>query len=230
MNIEALTHIAPRCPRQTLLRYVRPLSKMLIEYKIDTPRRQAHFLAQVAQESGEFKSTEENLKYSATRLMQVFPRYFRTVVEANVAAYNPEVIANKVYANRLGNGGQQTGDGYTFRGRGLIQLTGRSNYFSFVNHLLSLPPDRLPDDVRRILGDSTITDKVAAIAPLLSTPELAVRSACFFWKENNLNAIADQGEVDSVISAVTKRVNGSTYGLSQRKVYFYRAIVILKNQ
>lgn len=212
-----------------IARYVEPLSRLMPEYGINTILRQAHFLAQLAQESGEFRATEENLKYSATRLMEVFPKYFRTTTEARAAAYDEKKIANIVYANRLGNGNASSYDGYNFRGRGLIQLTGRDNYTAFLNHLRSLPQSSLP----KIQGVSwsalfAAIDPAAELAPLLSVPELAVRSACFFWKRNNLNALADQGATDAAVTAVTRRVNGGTHGLSQRKIYFYRAHIALK--
>lgn len=203
-------------------KYAEPLMRLMPEYGINTPLRQAHFMAQIAQESGEFRFTEENLNYSATRLLKVFPKYYRTTAQAKGAAYQPEVIANTVYANRMGNGDAASGDGYLFRGRGLIQLTGRNNYQSFLDHLLSLPKG----SVSQLPPDVVSPDR---LAPLLSNPELAVRSACYFWQSNGLNTIADLGSTDAVVEKVSRRVNGGKNGLSQRLVYFYRAIVMLKN-
>ena len=212
-------------------RYSSILDRLMPEYGIDTPLRKAHFLAQLAVESGELRYTEEKLKYSYTRLMQVFPRYFRTTAAARAAAYNPEAIANVVYANRLGNGDTASGDGYRFRGRGLIQLTGRSNYTAFLHHLLSeVPHDRLDDKVRALATDRTLSDPTATLADMVSSPELAVRSACWFWKKNGLNTLADTGDTDAVVTAITRRVNGGTNGLASRKVYFYRAITIFRNR
>lgn len=208
-------------------KYAEPLTRLMPEYGINTPLRQAHFFAQLAHESSELRYTEENLRYSATRLMQVFPKYFKTSAQAQAAAYNPERLANIVYANRMGNGDEQSGDGFLFRGRGLIQLTGRTNYQKFLEHLFTLPKSILDSAT-----DSSIHypfGPLEKLAPLLSTPELAVRSACFYWQSHGLNELADRGETDAVVEQITRRINGGTNGLSQRRVYFYRALVVLKN-
>ena len=217
--------------RAVIAQYEQPLLRLMDEYGITTVRRRAHFLSQIAQESGELRFVEENLRYSATRLMQVFPKYFRTSAASHAAAFNPEAIANIVYANRIGNGDTASGDGYRFRGRGLIQLTGRANYAAYVRHLQSVPSDRLDAATRDVLSGRSAADAdvVAAIAPLLAQPEHALRSACWFWQSNGLNELADRGETDAVVELVTRRVNGGTNGLSQRKVYFYRALLVLKN-
>lgn len=209
-----------------LQQFVDPLTRLMTEYGINTPLRQAHFLAQLAHESGEFKYTEENLKYSATRLLQVFPRYFKTMVQAQAVAYDPIKIANIVYANRMGNGPKESCDGYYFRGRGLIQLTGRTNYHAFLAHLKTIPADRLTSEVQTAI---TSPDSIRCIADLTSKPELAVRSACWFWKKSGLNTIADQGNNDTTVTAITRKINGGINGLSQRKVYFYRAMYVLNN-
>ena len=235
MTLTAMQQTCKNPTLATLKRYVEPLCRLMEEYHIDTTLRQAHFLSQICQESGEFRYTEENLRYSATRLREVFPKYFHNADAAKAAAYNPEAIANIVYANRMGNGAPATGDGYTFRGRGLIQLTGRRNYENFLTHLRTIPRATVlnanllavlePEQLRALqtaLNDQC-PDPAAAIAPLLTIPELAVRSACFFWTLNSLNLIADRGESDTVVTEITRRVNGGTMGLSQRKVYFYRA-------
>lgn len=233
MNLETLERICmssmhPVSPqhRTILNRYVEPLNRLMKEYHIDTPLRQAHFLAQIVHESGMFKQTEENLKYSASRLLEVFPKYFKTPADAKVAAYNPEIIANKVYANRMGNGTAQSGDGYRFRGRGLIQTTGRNNYALFLTHLLTLPHSVL--DQATDAAIHAPFHPLDNLAPLLSRPELAVRSACFYWQHNNLNQLADQGSSPSTIEAITRRINGGTNGLPNRKVYFSRASLALK--
>lgn len=212
--------------RRILSQYVEPLTRLMPEYGINTPLRQAHFLAQLAHESGEFKSTEENLKYSATRLREIFPKYFKTSADAQAAAYNPERIANTVYANRYGNGAYDTGDGFRFRGRGLIQTTFRANYQSFMTHLLSLPKSKLDSAT-----DAAIHcpfNPLDKLAPLLARPELAVRSACYYWKSRKLNEYADQGASDAIVTGITRVINGGTNGLSQRKVYFYRAQLAMK--
>ena len=235
-----LTKICTRPDRTAIALYAPHLATLMPLYGIDTPLRQAHFLAQITQESGEFRHIEENLRYSANRLMQVFPKYFRTVALANSVAYNPERIANIVYASRLGNGPAETGDGYTFRGRGLIQLTGRANYYAFLQYLHTLPVGKLPASVRAIFahdalpGYTTVTDPsydqdpTARLAfAMQSDTSLAVHSACWFWKHNNLNRLADIGATDNAVSNVTRAVNGGTNGLQQRLVYFYRAKLAL---
>lgn len=212
--------------RRILRQYVEPLNRLMPEYGINTPLRQAHFLAQLAHESGEFRYTEENLKYSAARLREVFPKYFKTQTEANNAAYNPERIANTVYANRYGNGSFDSGDGYRFRGRGLIQTTFRANYDAFMKHLLTIPKSKLdPATDAAIHCPFQPLDK---LAPLLAKPELAVRSACYYWKSHKLNEYADTGATDAVVTGITRIINGGTNGNSMRQVYFYRAQLALK--
>lgn len=177
------------------------LPEVLQRFKINTPKRLAHFLAQCAHESGSFKYVEENLNYSAKRLMQVFPKYFPTLMHTKGFHMNPEAIANKVYASRIGNGTQKSGDGYKYRGRGYIQLTGKANYIAFA----------------QATGYDVVTfpDLVATTYPLLS--------AAWFWWRNGLNELADtQG-----INAVTKRVNGGYNGLKDREAHYNKYIQLL---
>ena len=169
------------------------LNVLAEDYEINSPLRLAHFLAQTAHESGGFRLTEENLNYSAQRLLEVFPKYFRNV-DANAYARKPEKIASRVYANRMGNGDEASGDGWKYRGRGLIQLTGKSNYTRFANFL-----DFSLDDVDEFM----------------KTPEGALESAAWFWYENDLNQLADADN----ITAVTKKINGGTNGLEERRKY-----------
>lgn len=165
------------------------------DYEINTPLRMAHFLAQAAHESGGFRLLEENLNYSADGLNKIFPKYFKNAGrDANEYSRKPEKIANVVYASRMGNGGPETGDGYRFRGRGCIQLTGRSNYTSFAETL-----------------EMTLDEAI----DYLTTPEGAVESAAFFWANNGCNELADKDDVVKV----TKRVNGGTIGLEDRKAH-----------
>ena len=154
-------------------------------YEINTPLRMAHFLAQTAHESGGFRVIEENLNY------KIFYRYFKDV-NIDEYAHNPEKIANRVYANRMGNGSESSGDGYKFKGRGLIQLTGRYNY----------------EAIAKDLGVS-LEDCIS----FLETPEGAIESAAWFWKKNNINKWADQDDV----RGVTKKVNGGEIGLDDRQ-------------
>jgi putative chitinase len=163
------------------------------KFGITTNLRLAHFLAQCALESNGFKATVENLNYSAQRLMQVFPKYFRGVDPA-AYANNPAKIANRVYANRMGNGNEASGDGFKFRGRGYIQLTGKNNYTSF----------------SQFIGEDCVAnpDLVATTYPLAS--------AGFYFNSNNIWAICDQGISDATVTKVTKAVNGGTHGLAER--------------
>ena len=181
------------------------LSKLLPDYEINTGRRIAAFIAQCAHESGGFTALQENLNYSAPTLRRIFPRYFPTDEMAKHYASLPnkqESIANLVYANRMGNGPPESGDGYRFRGRGLIQLTGRDNYTFFAGSL----------------GIS-----VEEASEYLETFEGAVQSACWFWEVNNLNQWADAGD----ILTLTKRINGGTIGLEDRIKHYQHALHVL---
>ena len=161
------------------------------EYGIDTPKRLSAFIAQCAHESGNFRILRENLNYRATSLMKTWPSRFPTKEIANAYANNPEKIANKVYANRMGNRDESSGDGWRFLGRGLIQLTGKENYQWFAASL-KMDVNDLPE--------------------YMGTFEGAVQSACFFWDSNNLNVEADVGD----IKAMTKKINGGYIGLEER--------------
>jgi putative chitinase len=181
------------------------LTKLLPDYEINTPNRIAAFIAQCSHESGGFTALQENLNYSAGTLRRIFPRYFPTDEMAQHYASLPnkqEAIANLVYANRMGNGTVESGDGYRFRGRGLIQLTGRDNYTFFA-------------------GSLGIT--VEEASEYLQTFEGAVQSACWFWETNNLNQWADAGD----ILTLTKRINGGTIGLEDRIKHYQHALSVL---
>jgi putative chitinase len=167
------------------------------KFNINTPLRLAHFLAQTGHESGNFTITKENLSYSADRLQVIFKKYF-TPESAVEYARKPEKIANIVYANRMGNGNQASGEGYKFCGRGFIQLTGKENYASF---------------------DKTVEDDILANPDLIST-KYPLLSAAWFWNKNNLNTVADGGATDEVVAKITKRVNGGIIGLPDRIKHF----------
>jgi putative chitinase len=167
-------------------------------FELNTPLRLAHFLAQCGHESGGFKATQENLNYSASGLKGIFGKYFKESGLAEQYQRNPQKIASRVYGGRMGNGPESTGDGFKFRGRGYIQLTGKDNYTAFgkaINEDLTANPD-----------------KVATHYPLLS--------AAWFFTKNGLHKIADQGASDAVVTQVTKRVNGGTIGLADRIKHF----------
>jgi putative chitinase len=168
------------------------------KFQINTPLRLAHFLAQCGHESGGFRATQENLNYSAKGLMGIFKKYFPTEAIANQYARQPQKIASKVYANRMGNGTEASGEGYKFRGRGYIQLTGKDNYTAFG---------------KAIGEDMTANpDKVASHYALLS--------AAWFFSKNGLHKMADGGASDAVVTSITKRVNGGTIGLADRIKHF----------
>ena len=170
------------------------MKKAMEFYKL-TPVRAAHFFAQTAHETGEYKLFTENLNYSASGLQGVFGKYFPGNLEESYAR-NPEKIANRVYADRMGNGNEASGDGWKYRGRGALQLTGKSNYKAFADYL----------------GKPEIMDN-----PDLVSTTYAFESAMFFFDRNKLWSICDQGVNDASILALTKRINGGTNGLDHRK-------------
>jgi putative chitinase len=179
------------------------LNMILPEYDINTPQRVAAFLAQCAHESGGFRFLKENLNYKAASLRKVFPKYFPTDALAAEYANKPERIANRVYGGRMGNGPEESGDGWRYCGRGLIQLTGKQNYTNFA---------------------ASIETPVEEAAEYLSTFEGAVQSACWFWESNNLNQWADKGD----ILTLTKRINGGTIGLEDRIKHYNHALHIFE--
>lgn len=175
-------------------------------FNITTPVRLAHFLAQCGHESGGFKIVNENLNYSAKGLMGIFKKYFPTQQLAESFQRQPEKIANKVYGSRMGNGPESSGDGFRFRGRGYIQLTGKDNYTAF----------------GKAINEDIVNnpDLVATKYPLLS--------AAWFWSRNGLNEIADTGTTDGVVTRITKRVNGGEIGLADRIKHFKEYLELLK--
>ncbi len=178
------------------------ISEILPVYEINTPERVAAFIAQCAHESGNFRFLKENLNYRAESLTKTFSKYFKTLEEAKAYEKRPEKIANKVYANRMGNGDEASGDGFRYLGRGLIQLTGKNNYTLFAA-AIDTPLEEIPE--------------------YLQTFEGAVQSACWFWEQNNLNQWADKKD----ILTLTKRINGGTIGLEDRIKHFNHALHVL---
>lgn len=201
MNLDKLkTHIPDAVIAQ--------IPDVMEKFNINTPLRLAHFLAQCDHESGGFKAVSENLNYSSEGLLGTFKSDFDTnhnkvleaneKLKANALSRKPEKIANLVYASRMGNGPETSGEGYKFRGRGYIQLTGKANYIEF---------------------DKLVTEN------LIETPELVATkypllSAAWFFSKNGLNALADKGATDADVTAITKRVNGGTIGLPDRIKHF----------
>jgi putative chitinase len=167
------------------------------KFEINTPLRLAHFLAQAGHESGGFKALNENLNYGAKGLLGTFKKYF-TPDTAALYERKPEKIANLVYANRMGNGDKASGDGYRFRGRGYIQLTGKDNYSAF---------------------DKTVDENILENPDLVAT-KYPLASAAWFFHKNGLQKIADEGATDAVVTKVTKKVNGGTIGLPDRIKHF----------
>lgn len=190
MDIQKLTGVVPD-------EVFQELPTVMSKFSLNTTLRLSHFLSQCSHESNGFKFTSENLNYSADGLLKIFPKYFNAVT-APQYAHQPEKIANYVYANRLGNGPVESGDGFAFRGRGYIQLTGKNNYRDFGTSVN--------------IDVTTTPDLVATKYPLLS--------AGWFFYKNGIYLIADQGNSVDVITAVTKRINGGTIGLDDRIAKF----------
>lgn len=178
------------------------LEQLLDDYEINTPQRVAAFVAQCAHESGNFVFIKENLNYKAASLMKTFAKYFPTADIAAQYANKPERIANRVYANRMGNGDEASGDGYRYCGRGLIQLTGKDNYTFFAGSM-DIP--------------------VEEAAEYLATFEGAAQSACWFWETNNLNRYADSGD----IKGLTRAINGGYIGLEDRISHYEHALHVM---
>lgn len=178
------------------------IDQLLPDYDINTPQRVAAFIAQCAHESGNFVFIKENLNYKAASLRKIFGKYFTDDATAAAYANRPERIANRVYANRMGNGDEASGDGYRFCGRGLIQLTGRDNYTFFAGSL-GIP--------------------VEEASEYLATFEGAAQSACWFWETNNLNRYADSGD----IKGLTRAINGGYIGLEDRVKHYEHALHVM---
>jgi putative chitinase len=181
------------------------LPDTIAKFELNTPLRLAHFLAQAGHESGGFKAVNENLNYGAKGLLSIFKKYFPTEEKAKLYERKPEKIANLVYGSRMGNGAETTGEGYKFRGRGYIQLTGKDNYKAF---------------------DTVVTESIVDNPDLVAT-KYPLLSAAWFFHKNGLHKIADKGATDAVVTEVTKRVNGGTIGLADRIKHFkeYHALL-----
>ncbi|WP_052713297.1 glycoside hydrolase family 19 protein [Pseudoalteromonas rubra] len=194
-----IQEIMPHARIDNIRYYLNALNSVLSEYEITTPLRVAHFLAQIGHESGSLRYTQENLNYSAVALSSVFGKYFPTSAMASDYARKPEKIANRVYADRMGNGDEASGDGWRYRGRGLIQLTGKHNY--------------------QQCGEAIGQDLLSQPELVCSDPDVAVRSACFYWQSRKLNALADQDE----LVTITRKINGGLHGLEDRAAFLNRA-------
>ena len=180
------------------------LAQLLPDYEIDTPQRIAAFIAQCSHESGGFTTIKENLNYRPESLVKLFSKYFDLPTAQRYCALpnKQEAIANRIYASRMGNGDEASGDGYKYCGRGLIQLTGKDNYFWF-SASLGITPEEASE--------------------YMATFEGAAQSACWFWENNKLNQWADAGD----ILTLTKRINGGTIGLEDRIKHYEHALHVL---
>ena len=196
---EQLSQLIPKNPY--LDQWYEALSVLLPDYEINTPNRIAAFIAQCAHESANFTALHENLNYRSETLSKVWPKKFPPAV-AQQYAHKPEAIANLAYASRMGNGNEASGDGWRYCGRGLIQLTGKDNYTAFADSI-GITPEEVSDYVQTFEG--------------------AAQSACWFWESNNLNQYADSGDIETM----TKRINGGTLGLEDRKKHYEHAKHIL---
>lgn len=204
ITIELLQKINPKTKQSVLQQYVDPLVDVCDYYEITgSHQRLACFLAQISHESGGFNAVKENLNYGAKGLRTTFGKYFPTDELARQYERQPQKIANRVYANRMGNGPESSGDGWQFCGRGLIQLTGRDNYTRFSTAL-----------------DISIDECVA----YMETPAGACSSAGWFWDNNGLNNYCDRGD----FVGLTKRINGGTIGLEDRKHHYEVALKVLQ--
>lgn len=195
LTIEKIMTAVPASNSERVSEFVKVFNEWSDKFDITTPLRTAHFLAQCWHESSGLRAMEENLNYSESRLIQVFPKYFN-VRNAYLYANRPEKIANRVYANRMGNGSEGSGDGWRYRGRGVFQLTGRSNYMAYAE------------------SPFCVGDLMRHPEWLTKSPG-AYKSAMWFWWKNRLNNYADR----DYVKAVTLRINGGYNGLESRKSY-----------
>lgn len=202
LTLDQLKQIVPNNPH--IEHWHEALCEILPDYDIDTPERVAAFLAQCAHESGGFRAIKENLNYRPATLVTLFKKYFDLPTAERYCAMSDKqaAIANKIYANRMGNGPESSGDGYRYCGRGLIQLTGKDNYTRYAQ---------------------STEQTVEEASEHLTTFEGCVQSAAWFWEANNLNQYADSGD----ILTMTKRINGGTIGLEDRKKHYEHACHVL---
>jgi putative chitinase len=202
LSLDQLKEIVPGNPY--IDHWHKAFCEILPDYDINTPQRIAAFLAQCAHESGGFKAIKENLNYKPATLLKLFGKYFDASTADRYCAMpnKQEAIANRIYANRMGNGPEESGDGYRYCGRGLIQLTGKDNYTRYAQ---------------------STEQTVEEASEHLTTFEGCVQSAAWFWEANNLNQYADKGD----ILTLTKRINGGTIGLEDRIKHYNHACHVL---
>lgn len=201
ITVDQIKHIAPLNKNPT--QWCDTFNNHIEKYDINTPLRVAALLAQCAYESGDFINLYEDLNYRPETLMHLWPSQFPTLMVADEYKMQPQKIANYVYANRMGNGNESSGDGWKYRGRGLIQLTGKSVYTNFANYLKVSVEDCLN---------------------YIMYPDGAVESACWFWKTKSINTFADKKD----INGMTKAINGGLNGLTNRKIKYQLALDVIK--
>jgi putative chitinase len=201
MNAEQLAQALKMSPAKAE-EWIDAINETFDRFDISTPERQASFLGQCAHESAGFTALKENLNYSAEGLTKVWPKRFPSLDAAQPYHRNPEKIANKVYADRMGNGDEESGEGFKYRGRGLIQLTGKDNY----------------EACGEALGADLVNDP-----DQVSSPKYAALSAGWFWDKNKLNQYADSNDM----TTLTKRINGGTHGIDDRIARTKHAIDVL---
>ena len=200
MTLDQFHAIVPNNPYAE--QWVEALEKIWPQYDITTPLRQAAFMGECCVESANFTAIQENLNYKAESLHRTWPTHFQTMEIAEQYQHNQEAIANRAYANRMGNGDEASGDGWRYCGRGLIQLTGKDNYQAFA------------DSIQMAVED---------VPAYMATFEGAVQSACYFWENANLNSYADQGNIDQI----SHIINGGSLGQAERKQHYQHALQVL---
>ena len=206
ITLQQLRRSIPQVNSTRGTEFVDTFNEWADKFGIDTPMRVSHFLSQVAHESGNFNYTEENLNYSADGLLKTFPKYFKTRAEATAYAHQPQKIANRVYANRMGNGNEASGDGWKYKGRGMIGITGRDNYRAYQT------------------SGFCVGDLVNHPEWLAQKPG-HTKSAMWFWWKHGLSAIADTDNginSSEVCKAITRKINGGYNGLSNRQFLMRR--------
>lgn len=203
-TLELFCSALPKLKKEKAAEWFPVLQTELPKYFVNSPERVAMFLAQTAHESGDYSTLTENLNYSAKGLMTTWPKRF-DAAKAAQCERKPELIANIVYANRMGNSNEQSGDGWKYRGRGILQITGRDNY-------------------KKFSIDTFNDERVLANPDFILTVEGAVKSACWFWKRNMLNDLSDKSDIVNV----TKRINGGTIGIEDRTEKFNRILALCK--
>ncbi len=202
LTSDQLISIMPSCPSGKSVEYAEALSKAMDEAQINTVSRMASFLGQIAHESNQLRGWMESLNYSAKAITKTWPKRFPTIESATPYARNPEKLANKVYSNRMGNGDEASGEGWKYRGRGPLQITGKESYRAAGTYL-KIDLENNPD--------------------LAIVPENGFRIATWYWTTHNLNALADKGD----FVGITKAINGGTIGLAERQAFYQKALSVL---